>query len=173
MLMDTSTGLLASLGSYMIMCLGHFLKEPMLIRVRNGSWSLLVFNIFKCESFLFYIEAVYIIFMICGCGHKWWAASFDINTRYRTLRVLKIWTCAHGHMWLMCVNSVYWTCMYGRKLYWYLKTAVITLVPMSYLKWETSPKCLKYGTWADTGAEPVAWRNKNAHLEVYKSKHIF
>ena len=41
--------LLAFSGSYMIMSLGHFLKELMQILVRNGSWLFLAFSIFICE----------------------------------------------------------------------------------------------------------------------------
>lgn len=48
--------LLASLGSSMIMFLGHFLKELMQIPVRNGSWLVLALNISTCEWFQFLLS---------------------------------------------------------------------------------------------------------------------
>lgn len=45
----------------MIMFLGHFLKEPTLILVRNGNWLLLVLSTFICECIL------YLVLEACLC----------------------------------------------------------------------------------------------------------
>jgi len=67
--------LLESLGSSMIMFLDHFLKEPMQILVKSGSWLVPALNIFTCEWFCFLVSRnnwnISLLFIWYGCIDCW------------------------------------------------------------------------------------------------------